>query len=165
MKNYIIPYMERFIQLAIYSYKRSIVCVDNIGMVVNHAGNPDLSDENIRRHLTGIVQRTILIQANDIFGAISKFNEFEEAKTGEKYKAWTIETDEINPIIEYANCPHIRVNNSIACAYYDEPEEHGYMICVLDGLDDPPRNCPISQQIGSEKFTIHTVDGYYVKTF
>lgn len=165
MKNYIIPYLERFIQLAGFSYKRSIVCVDNVGIVVYHAENPDLSDENIRRHLIGVTERTIIIQADDIGEAIFKFNEFEESKAGMTYKAWDIKTSERNPIIEYCTCPHMRVNNSIACAYYDEPTEHGYMICVLDGLDEPPRNCPIFQQMESEKFNIHKVDEHFVKRF
>lgn len=165
MKNYIIPYLERFTSMANFPFKRSILCVDGVGIVVKHSEDSDLSDSSIRRHLIGVTEQQILIQANDIFDAISKFNEFEEAKTGEKYKAWTIKTDERNPIIEYCACPHMRVVSSIACAYYDEPTEYGYMICVLDGLDEPPRNCPIYRQMKSKKFIIHAVDGYFVKQF
>src|SRR3989344_3955233 len=139
-KNYIIPYEERFTQInGGVIAKRSLMCADNVGLIVGHKADYTPTEKDVRRNLIGIKTNTILVQADSLQEALQEFLNYPECRTGVKHKAWSLASSERNPVIEYSGCECMRLLNSgVACAKYDEPRNGGYMICILDGLDDPP---------------------------
>lgn len=167
MKNYIIPYGERFVQMGQLGFHRHLMCVDNLGLVVIHDSKEKPTAEEVRNHLVGWQEHnTQLVQANSLEEALQKFLDYEECKTGMKHKAWEMVDKESNPVIEYPSCDHMRFTPFIACGYYDEPQENGCMNCVLSGLDEEstPDECPIAN---AEKKRIEVVQigGVWVRQF
>ncbi len=148
MKNYIIPYGERFTMVGESGIsKRTLMSVDGIGLIVKYWGKKPTKKE-VRKYLIGWNQQNeIIIQANSLLEALKKFYDFPEAKVGITDHAWEIASSESNPIREYASCSHMKVEDYIKCGIYDEPGETSNMICILDGLDEPPEDCPINNQL------------------
>ena len=172
-KNYIIPFEKRFVSMG--GYATTLMCVDNVGLIVTHRGiDPPEADE-VRRNLIGTSDyHTVLIQAESLQQALQEFYNYPECKIGTKYRAWTIMDSNKRPVIEYAGCPFMfnRKSGDIECRRYDdmsEPEGQGYMICKLDGLDEPPSDCVIDHQMsGIEKnwrSEVSCVGGVWVKRF
>ena len=122
-KNYIIPYGERSIKIGDgVSYKKSLMCVDNLGIIVEHSKKGMPKDEEVRNHLIGWdPQNRILVQANSLQKALQEFYEYPECKIGTKHKAWEIVDSEMNPVIEYAGCKHMKIDGSTLCTAYDDP--------------------------------------------
>lgn len=152
MKNYIIPYGERKTSIGEHYFmgKRTLMCVDNVGLVVEHNKDITPTDDDVRRHLIGWnPHHRVFVQAETLQKALEEFYGYLECRTGTKHKAWEIADSEISPVIEYAGCEHMRIlkNGSTACACYDEPNEgEGWEMCVIDGRDEPPSDCPIAAQ-------------------
>lgn len=147
-KNYIIPYGERFTSIGKHPYNRSIMSVDNVGVVVAHEKDYTPTDDDLRRHLIGwSEQREQFLQAESLEDAMKEFMSYPECNTGIKHKAWEPLHSQHKPVKEYAGCPHMRITKggSIACGYFDEPTDGGHMVCVLSGLDEPPLCCPLSR--------------------
>jgi hypothetical protein len=170
MNNYIIPYGERHVRTG--GRDITLMCVDNLGLVVYHKKDAVLTDDFIRHHLIGYAdQHTTFIQANSLQEALQKFYDYPECKTGTKHKAWELEDSETRPIIEYCGCQFMntRMGGCLECNYYDPPEEGGYMVCVLDGLDEPPANCPIDAQMSGLdrgwRSEVIQIGGVWVKRF
>lgn len=171
-KNYIIPYGERKTSVGknYFMGKRTLMCVDNIGLVVEHSNDITPTDDDVRRHLIGWnEQHRIFIQADSLQEALLEFYDYPECKTGTKHKAWKIADSESNPVIEYAGCEHMRITDggSTACAFWDEPTDEGHMMCILDGCDEPPSDCPIDAQMGKRGWRkeIVQVGGVWVKRY
>ena len=148
-KNYIIPYGERSTNISDGSpTQRSLICVDNLGLFVEHNKGKKPTAKEVRGHLIGWnPQNEILVQAKSLQAALEEFYNYPECKTGTKYKAWEMVDSKHNPIIEYSGCKHMKVNGYVMCTKYDEPEYTSNMYCILDGLDDPPLGCPIDKQL------------------
>lgn len=95
MKNYIIPYGERFINMGM-GYKRTLMCVDNLGLVVRHSLETTPAPEDVRNYLVGWnEQNTILIQADSLQDALLKFYDFPGSKTGTQGKKGSYERSRI----------------------------------------------------------------------
>jgi hypothetical protein len=169
MKNYIIPYQERFVKLNYISSQKSVLCVDNLGLVVYHNTNDDLSPENIRRYLVGVKSfNTVLVQAENLPDALSEFYSYPETTTGFKHKAWEIEDSGKRPIIEYSSCCHLKSEEELSglfCQYYAMDGEFDQMLCILDGSDDPPKECPILKNQTRDRIEVRQIGGIWVKTF
>jgi len=168
-KNYIIPYGERSTQIGDYPFASSLMVVDCVGLVVKHNEDKKPTDDDVRRHLIGWdANRTTLIQAESLQEALLEFYDTPECKTGTKHRAWELADSENNPIIEYAGCESMRlVSSGCACAKFDEPKEDSHMICILDGLDEPPLDCPINAQIEKRGFRKEVIQrgGVWVRRY
>lgn len=169
MKNYIIPYGERFVNMGM-GYKRTLMCVDNLGLVVRHSLETMPAPEDVRNYLVGWnEQNTILIQADSLQDALLKFYDLPECKTGTKHRAWELIGTEKNPVIEYCGCKHIRFTESgaMACGIYGEPEMGGHMTCILEMNDEPPTDCPIDEQLENKGWRSEVVQigGVWVKRY
>jgi hypothetical protein len=166
-KNYLIHYSERGTEIGQHPYTTSLMVVDCVGLVVKHDRDKKPSDNDVRHHLIGLREREIIVQANSLQEALLEFYDYPECKTGTKHRAWELVNSERQPIVEYAGCEHLRMKSSIACAKYDEPTDNGLMFCVLDGLDDPPLDCPINLQKTRQGFRseIKMIGGVYVKQY
>lgn len=172
MNNYIIPYGERSTCIGenYFMGGRTVMCVDNVGIVVEHDNGVTPTDVDVRRHLIGWnPRRRIFIQAESLNKALEEFYGYPECRTGMKHKAWELTDSEINPIIEYAGCEHMRImkNGNTACACYGEPTKNGWEICVLDGRDEPPLACPIQAQKNGDGWRpeVMRVGGIWVKRY
>lgn len=169
--NYIIPYGERFVDMAnSFLGGWTLMCVDNLGLVVRHDPKIVPTDDNVRRHLVGWkTHNTTLVQAESLQDALKKFYDFEECRTGTKHRAWELVDSKDNPIIEYSGCEFMRnrEDGCIACACGDEPEDDHYVMCILDGCNEPPRECPIDAQMGNNgwRSEVVQVGGVWVKRY
>ncbi|MEK7182272.1 MAG: hypothetical protein AAB679_00740 [Patescibacteria group bacterium] len=149
-------HLSRFHELA---KKRKVVEIDGVGVFVYYDEQDELTNENIRKHLIGREQKTIVIEGRNPKDAVEKFyNEFEGAKIGsknEESKALWIKKDE--PILELPNCKLLYKNKNGKCTC-GKPETDGngeYGMCILENYD-PPENCPISlfyKTLSSNKFS------------
>ena len=168
-KNYIIRYQERATQIGGNLFKYStLMCVDNVGLVVKHDKDLKPTDDEVRRHLIGVSEHTILVQAESLQDALLEFYNYPECKTGTKNRAWELVNGEKQPVVEYAGCEHMRLSHGgCACAKYDEPTDGGCMVCVLDGLDEPPLDCPIDAQKSSKgwRHEVKKIGGVFVKQY
>jgi hypothetical protein len=169
-KNYIIPYGERSTHIGEYPFASSLMVVDCVGLVVKHDRDKKPTDDDVRRHLIGWnEQRTTLIQADSLQDALKEFYDYPECKTGTKHRAWEMVDSETKPVIEYAGCEYMRLVGSsmTACARYDEPTKGGHMVCIFDGLDEPPSDCPVDAQIEKKgwRSEVVQVGGVWVKRY
>lgn len=143
--------------------------VDGIGIVVLHTHGKEPTKQEVRNHLIGWnEQKTILIQAESLEKALEEFYNYAECKTGTKHKAWEIVDSERNPVVEYAGCDQmLNKEGWMACTLYDDPGEEATMCCILDGLDDPPEECPIYMQMEeiNYKEELVQISGVWVKRY
>lgn len=166
LKNYIIPYGERFTTIGNTCFTaQTLMCVDGIGLIVNHKSGYKPTEEDVRSHLIGYQKHTMIIQGESLFKAVETFYNYEECKIGLKYKAWEMIDSEDRPIREYPKCKHIRIKHEPVCAAYDEPTEDGCMTCVLSGNDEPPTNCPIDKVLSNDNEIVQQNGGIWVERY
>ena len=170
--NYIIPYSVRSTEIGDgHKSKTTLMCVDNVGIVVKHKQDYIPTDDDVRRHLIGYHDRNkILIKADSIQEAMQIFFDFPECKCGTKYKAWELVDSDKNPVIEYSGCEHLQQKEGTSffnCQRFAEEGEWENLICVLDGQDDPHDDCIIHRQMQEigYKSEVITVGGIAVKRF
>lgn len=170
-KNYIIPYGERSTVIGEDAFwgKRTLMCVDNVGLIVEHNKKIVPTDDDVRRHLIGWnEQHRIFIQANSLQEALQEFYDYPECKTGTKHRAWELADSKQRPVIEYAACEHMcMAGGGTACGRYDKPSKDGWELCVLDGRDEPPTDCPIDAQMAGKGWRkeVVQVGGVWVKRY
>jgi len=149
---YKIPLLERFMSICgagdwFSCYK--IMEVDNIGLYVYYQKEEDITIKNIRSHLIGVKDQYIIVLANNIGEAITKFySEWKGATTGgRQHKAIWINPDK--NIIEYPGCKLLNINKNeeficgkevIDDEYANNCGEFGW--CTLGGYD-PIDGCPV----------------------
>lgn len=164
-KNYLIPYRERFIDFENnHCYKKTLTCIDGLGIVVYHGSQPMPTDEQLRRYLIGITTRYTFIQAENFDKALEIFNNYPESKMGERSKAWSVETSERTPAIEYCYCEALYYERGVNCHFYSKVNG---LYCVLDNVDEPPLKCPINRQMKQEGWrkTIVEKSGQWVQVY
>lgn len=168
-KNYIIPFKERSTSIGSgHPRVNSLMVVDNVGLIVNHEKDTTPTDNDIRRHLIGISNSNkITVQAESLHDALKEFYGYAECRTGFKHKAWEIDDSEGRPVIEYSGCQYLLNDDFLKCQRYAEDTKVDNMYCVIDGLDDPPCDCPINnQKYGSGwRSQVTKIGGIFVKTF
>lgn len=167
--NYIVPYGRRFTRVGSgWADKETLMCIDGLGICVEHKRDYTPTADEVRQHLIGTnEQHSIIIQADSDEECLKIFFSFEQCRTGTKYRAWYLVDSERKPIIQYAGCQFMRMKHTIACAAYDEPTDEGHMICILDGLDEPPSECPIFQQMEKKSFrkNVYQMGGAWFQSF
>lgn len=150
-KNYIITFKEASTSIGNeYPRQTSIMEIDGVGVIVRHKKGYIPTDKDLRSHLIGLQDDlTIIIKANSLEEALAEFNSYEECTTGTKFKAWELSTS--SPIVEYSGCKYMLDKGGYtSCQRFAEPNEVDSMVCVLDGLSDPPCDCPINNQKNSK---------------
>lgn len=171
LKNYIIPYEERFLNIVNNPSKYSLMVVDNVGLWVGHDKGQKPTESEVRRCLIGVSTHRWYVQAKDLQEALLKFYELPATKCGTKHRAVTIADSKHNPIIEYIGCKWLRNDEKrgcVACAYFEEPNfKEGYTACILDGCDEPPSKCPIDEQKQKHKWRDEVVQigGVWVRQY
>jgi hypothetical protein len=167
--NYIIPYRERFTVIKNCVSHRSLFNVDNLGIVVYHQKDVLPTENEIRNHLVGLTHtKTILIQADSLKAALEKFYSFKELKIGFKHKAWELADSKDIPIIEYSPCFHMkfkRGSGNLYCQYYAEEGKFDHMVCIIDGLDEPPTKCPILINQTRDREILQQIGGIWVQQY
>lgn len=163
MNNYIIPYSTRDVQIDRIVSKHKLMVVDGIGIIV-HYHETEPTDSIIRQHLIGYKSHKMRIEAPNLEDALKQFYELDAAQCGDKFKAYTLETSESYPIIEYCGCDHMGVDMN--CTYFDD--EHtspdSFLLCILNGCDDVHDGCPIKQQMDRPSEVVH-LNGVWVRRY
>ncbi|HWY12341.1 MAG TPA: hypothetical protein VN026_13495 [Bacteroidia bacterium] len=170
-KNYIIPYGRRFTSIGVKGFgKITLMCVDNIGLEVKHKTDYTPTEDDVRRNLIGWSEHnTAFIQANSLEEALQEFINYPECKTGIKHKAWELLATKDNPVKEYSGCQYMLINDNgyLSCQRYADSDEPDNMVCILDGLSEPPSDCPIDAQLEKRGYRSETIEigGVWVKKF
>lgn len=167
-KNYIIRFNERSTSVGSgFPRQNTLMDINGNGLVVNHEKNNIPDEKEVLRHLIGIQEQYTIVQGNSYQEALSEFNSFKSCNTGTLKKAWALLNDKHHPIIEYSGCKYIVDKGFLTCQRYAEPNEFDNMYCVLDGLDEPPHDCPIQNQKKSVGYRTEVVeiDGIWLKRF
>lgn len=148
LKNYQIPFRERTTRVGNeFPRTNTLFNVFGIGVIVNHQKGNVPTEQEVSRHLIGIDgNNSLYIQSESIHDALKEFFDYPACNIGFKHKAMEINDSESHPVIEYSGCKWLLNDGTRKCQRYAEPNEIDNMYCVLDGLDEPPCDCPINNQ-------------------
>lgn len=160
LKNYQIPFIERTTSIGNkFPRETTLFNVNGIGVYVEHEKDNLPTQEEVSRHLIGIsTPHRMDIQAESLEAALKEFFSYPACNTGFKKKALEIADSEGYPVIEYSGCKWLLNDGFRKCQRFSELNEIDNMFCILDGLDEPPCDCPILKQKQLDGFRSETIN-------
>lgn len=133
--------------------------VDGVGMhYFDRKGQPPATDQEVRNHLIGLKQETVLVEADSLAEALNRVMDCDKGfQTGDRARATVFSNGyfESGVAIENPRCDRMHwVNGSLSCTaapeYYREQLQVPAIRrdtpcgCILEGFS-PPDDCPIKK--------------------